>query len=154
MIVTHNEQPTELTYPTETINTIQLVVYDSDREQTTEPNIWREDITFTLVEQHSSSDKENDGGLIKVEEDIGISDSESQVLPTDVTPPPGTTEQADRSITTSSGPVQEHTGYLKKEDRYVIEALITSEPLTKSLTELLTSPVYLEYSLNQQKNDN
>ena len=30
--------------------------------------------------------------------------------------------------------------YLKKEDRYVIEALITSEPLTKSLTELLTSP--------------
>ena len=95
MIVTHNEQPTELTYPTETINTIQLVVYDSDREQTTEPNIQREDITFTLVEQHSSSDKENDGGLIKVEEDIGISDSESQVLPTDVTPPPGTTERAD-----------------------------------------------------------
>ena len=26
-------------------------------------------------------------------------------------------------------------------------------PLMKSLTELLTSPVYLEYSLNQQKND-
>ena len=43
--------------------------------------------------------------------------------------------------------------YLKKEDRYVIKALITSEPLTKSLTKLLTSPVYLEYSLNQQKND-
>ena len=43
--------------------------------------------------------------------------------------------------------------YLKKEDWYVIEALITSEQLTKSLTELLTSPVYLEYSLNQQKND-
>ena len=38
--------------------------------------------------------------------------------------------------------------YLKKEDRYVIEALITSEPLTKSLTELLTSPGYLEYLLN------
>ena len=44
-----------------------------------------------------SSDKENDGGLIKVEEDIGISNSESQVLPTDVTPPPRT--------------VQEHTGF-------------------------------------------
>ena len=44
--------------------------------------------------------------------------------------------------------------YLKKEDRYVIEALITSEPLTKSLTELLTSPAYLEYALCNQKNDN
>ena len=44
--------------------------------------------------------------------------------------------------------------YLKKEDWYVIEALITSEPLMKSLTKLLTSPAYLEYSLNQQKNDN
>ena len=43
--------------------------------------------------------------------------------------------------------------YLKKEDRYIIKALITSELLMKSLTELLTSPVYLEYSLNQQKND-
>ena len=32
------------------------------------------------------------GGLIKVEEDIGISNPESQVLPTDVTPPPGTAE--------------------------------------------------------------
>src|SRR6202044_2443387 len=40
--------------------------------------------------------------------------------------------------------------YLKKEDRYVIEALITSEPLTKSLTELLTSPAYLEYVLHNQ----
>ena len=45
------------------------------------------------------------------------------------------------------------TKYLKKEDQYIIEALITSELLTKSLTELLTSPAYLEYSLNQQKND-
>ena len=88
----HDEQPTELTYPNETINTIQLVVYDSDREQTTEPNVQREDITFTLVEQHLSSDKENNGGLIKVEEDIGTGDSESQVLPTDVTPPPRTAE--------------------------------------------------------------
>ena len=43
--------------------------------------------------------------------------------------------------------------YLKKEDWYVIEALITSEQLMKSLTELLTSQVYLEYLLNQQKND-
>ena len=43
--------------------------------------------------------------------------------------------------------------YLKKEDWYIIEALITSEPLTKSLTELLTSPAYLEYVLHNQKND-
>ena len=92
MSESHNEQPTELTYPNETINTIQLVVYNSDREQTTEPNVRQEDITFTLVKQHSSSDKENDGGLIKVEENIGISNPESQVLPTNVTPPPGITE--------------------------------------------------------------
>ena len=45
------------------------------------------------------------------------------------------------------------TKYLKKEDWYIIEALITSERLMKSLTELLTSQVYLEYSLNRQKND-
>ena len=107
----HDEQPTELTYPNETINTIQLVVYDSDREQTTEPNIRREDITFTLVEQHSSSDKENDGGLIKVEEDIEVSNPEPQELPTNVTPPPGATERVDRSAITSSGPVQECTGF-------------------------------------------
>ena len=71
----HNEHPTELSYPNETINTIQLVVYDSNWEQTTESDIRREDITFTLVEQHLSSDKENNGGLIKVEEDIGIGNS-------------------------------------------------------------------------------
>ena len=43
--------------------------------------------------------------------------------------------------------------YLKKEDWYIIKALITSEQLMESLTELLTSQAYLEYSLNQQKND-
>ena len=68
------------------------MVYDSDQEQTAKPNIQQEDITFTLVQQHLSSDKENDGGLIKVEEDVGISNSESQVLPTNVTPPPITAE--------------------------------------------------------------
>ena len=107
----HDEQPTELTYLNETNNTIQLVVYDSNREQTAEPNVRREDITFTLVEQHLSSDKENDGGLIKVEEDIGIGNSESQVLLTDVTPPPRTAERADPSINMSSRTVQEHTGF-------------------------------------------
>ena len=91
MSESHDEQETRLTYPNETVNTIQLVVYDSDREQTAEPNIQQEDITFTLVKRHSSSDKENDGGLIKAEEDVGISNSESQVLSTDVTPP-GTAE--------------------------------------------------------------
>ena len=111
MSESHNEQPTELTYPNKTSNTIQLVVYDSNQEQTAEPNVRRKNITFTLVEQHSSSDKENDGGLIKVEEDIGISNSESQVLPTNVTPPPRTTEQVNPSINTSSGTVQERTGF-------------------------------------------
>ena len=43
--------------------------------------------------------------------------------------------------------------YLKKEDGYIIKALITSERLTKSLTKLLTLPAYLEYSLNQQKSN-
>ena len=156
----HNEQETRLTYPNETNNTIQLVVYDSNQEQTAEPNVQWEDITFTLVKQHSSSDKENNGGLIKVEEDIGISNSESQVLPTNVTPPSRTAEWIDPSINMSSGTVQEvqdstcpFAKYLKKEDQYIIEALITSEQLTKSLTELLTSPAYVEYSLNWQKND-
>ena len=77
----HNDQPIELTYPVEiqltdpneTNDSNQPMEQDSDREQTTEPNIRREDITFTLVEQHSSSDKENDGRLIKAEEDIGNS---------------------------------------------------------------------------------
>ena len=43
--------------------------------------------------------------------------------------------------------------YLKKEDQYIIKALVTSEQLTKSLTKLLTSLAYLEYSLNQQRNN-
>ena len=68
-------------------------------------------IIFTLVKQHSSSYKENDGGLIKVEEDVGISNSESQVLPTNVTPPPRIAERADPSINMSSGTVQECTGF-------------------------------------------
>ena len=55
-----------------------------------------------------------------------------------------------KNVQDSARPVAK---YLKKEDRYVIEALITSEPLTKSLTELLTSPAYLEYALRNQRND-
>ena len=81
----HNDQPIELTYPVEiqftdpneTNDSNQPMEQDSDREQTTEPSIRRENITFTLVEQHSSSDKENDGRLTKAEEDIGNSNSES-----------------------------------------------------------------------------
>ena len=79
----HNDQPIELTYPVEiqftdpneTNNSNQPMEQDSDREQTAESILRREDITFTLVEQHSSSDKENDGRLIKAEEDIGNSNS-------------------------------------------------------------------------------
>ena len=91
----HNDQPIELTYPieiqftdpNETNDSNQPMEQDSDRKQTAEPTIRRENITFTLVEQHSSSDKENDGRLIKTEEDIGNSNSESQTFPTSVTPP-------------------------------------------------------------------
>ena len=96
----HNDQPIELTYPVEiqftdpneTNDSNQPMEQDPDREPTTEPSIQREDITFTLVEQHSSSDKENDGRPIKVEEDTGNSNSESQVFPTSVTPPEGANE--------------------------------------------------------------
>ena len=45
----------------------------------------------------------------KVEDDIGKSNSESQVLPTNITPPPGTAERIDQSADTSSRTVQEHT---------------------------------------------
>ena len=73
----HNDWPIELTYPVEIQLTDPNETNDSNEpmEQDTEPSIRREDITFTLVEQHSSSDKENDGGLIKAEEDIGNSTS-------------------------------------------------------------------------------
>ena len=85
----HNDQPIELTYPVEIQFTDPNEISDSNQpmEQDTEPSIRRENITFTLVKQHSSSDKENDGRPIKAEEDIGNSNSESQAFPTSVTPP-------------------------------------------------------------------
>ena len=75
----HNEQPIELTYPVEiqftdpneTNDSNQPMEQDTNWKQAAEPSIRRENITFTLVEQHSSSDKENDGRPIKAEEDIG-----------------------------------------------------------------------------------
>src|SRR5580692_2488931 len=95
----HNDQPIELTYPVEIQFTNPNETNDSNQpmEQATEPSIRRENITFTLVEQHSSSDKENDGRLIKAEEDIGDSNSESQVFPTSVTPPEGTNKRTHQS---------------------------------------------------------
>ena len=115
----HNEQPIELTYPVEiqftdpneTNNSNQPMEQDSDREQAVEPSIRQENITFTLVKQHSSSDKENDGRLIKAEEDIGNSNSESQVFPTSVTPPERTNERTHQSTDDGSGTVQECTGF-------------------------------------------
>ena len=65
----HNDQPIELTYPVEIQFTDPNETNNSDPEQAAEPNIRRENITFTLVEQHSSSDKENNGRPIKTEED-------------------------------------------------------------------------------------
>ena len=70
----HNDQPIELTYPVkiqftdpnETNNSDQPMEQDSDREQTTEPSIRQENITFTLVEQHSSSDKDVEIILLRV----------------------------------------------------------------------------------------
>ena len=90
----HNDQPIELTYPVEIQFTDPNETNDSNQpmEQDTEPGIRREDITFTLVEQHLSSDKENDGRLIKAEEDIRNSNSESQIFPTSFTPPERTNE--------------------------------------------------------------
>ena len=115
----HNDQPIELTYPVEiqftdpneTNNSNQPMEQDSNREQTTGSSIQRENITFTLVEQHSSSDKENNGRPIKAEEDIGNSNSESQVFPTSVTPPERTNERADQSTDDGSRTVQECTGF-------------------------------------------
>ena len=56
----HNDQPIKLTYPieiqftdpNETNDSNQPMEQDSDREQAAEPNIWWENITFTLVKQH------------------------------------------------------------------------------------------------------
>ena len=115
----HNDQPIELTYPVEiqftdpneTNNSNQPMEQDSDREQAAEPSIRRENITFTLVEQHSSSDKENDGRPIKAEEDIGNSNSESQVFPTSITPPERADERTHQSADDGSGTVQECTGF-------------------------------------------
>ena len=145
----HDEQPTELTYPNETVNTIQLVVYDSDWEQTAEPNVRWEDITFTLVKQHLSSDKENDGGLIKLKLKKML-ETAIQSLKYSLPMSHLLLEQQNelievlllaadqfKNVPDSARPF---TKYLKKEDWYVIEALITSEPLMKSLTKLLTSP--------------
>ena len=74
-------------------------------------NIRRDDFTFTLVEQHSSSDKENEGRSIKAEEDIGNSNSEPQVFPTSVTPPERASERTHQSTDDGSGTVQERTGF-------------------------------------------
>ena len=111
----HNDQPIELTYPVEiqftdpneTNNSNQLM----EQDQIAEPSIRRENITFTLVEQHSSSDKENDGRPIKAEEDIGNSNSESQEFPTSVTPPERTDKRTHQSANDGSGTVQERTGF-------------------------------------------
>ena len=84
---------------------------DSNREQAAEPSIQRENITFTLVEQHLSSDKENDGRPIKAEKDIGNSNSESQVFLTSVTPPERTDERTHQRADDGSRTVQEHTGF-------------------------------------------
>ena len=107
----HNEQPIELTYPVEIQLTNPNETNDSDREQITDPGIRQENITFTLVEQHSSSDKENEGRSIKAEEDIGNSNSEPQVFPTSVTPPERASERTHQSTDDGSRPVQECTGF-------------------------------------------
>ena len=109
----HNDQPIELTYPVEIQLTDPNETNDPNQpmEQDTESSIRREAITFTLVEQHSSSDKENDGRLIKAEEDIGNSNSESQVFPTSVTPPEEANGRTHPSANDGSRTVQERTGF-------------------------------------------
>ena len=107
----HNDQPIELTYPIEIQFTNPNETNDSDREQITDPGIRQENITFTLVEQHSSSDKENDGRPIKIEEDTGNSNSESQVFPTSLTPPEKANKRTHQSTDDGSRTVQERTGF-------------------------------------------
>ena len=88
----HDEQSTELTYPNNTNNTIWLVIYYSDQDQS--PEIWWDNITITLVNQDFSSDKENNGRLMKTEEITGGGDHECHILPTNVTPPPLITSES------------------------------------------------------------
>ena len=124
----HNDQPIELTYPVEiqftdpneTNNSNEPMEQDSDREQTAESILRRENITFTLVEQHSSSDKENNGRLIKTEEDIGNSNPESQVFPTSVTPPEEANGRTHSSANDGSGTIQERTGFRPPDRKSVV----------------------------------
>jgi hypothetical protein len=83
----HEEQPTKLTYPNETSNTIQLVIYDSDKENQS-PDIQQDDITITLAQPDLTGDERNDRGHDTIKGETINSSYEPQILPTDVTPPP------------------------------------------------------------------
>ena len=152
----HNDQPTELTYPVEiqftesneTNDSNQPMEQDSDREPTAESSNTRQVIKKTMKD------------LLKLKRILETAiQSLKYSLPALHLPREQTNElikalmmaaEQFKNVQDSARPFAK---YLKKEDRYIIEALITSEPLTKSLTELLTSPAYLEYSLHTLKND-
>ena len=64
-----------------------------------------------ILPSHWSSDKENDGRPIKIEEETGNSNSESQVFPTSLTPPEKANKRTHQSTDDGSGTVQERTGF-------------------------------------------
>ena len=152
----HNDQPIELTYPVEiqftesneTNDSNQPMEQDSDREPTAESSNTRQVIKKTMED------------LLKLKRILETAiQSLKYSLPALHLPRKQTDEliqalimaaEQFKNVQDSARPFAK---YLKKEDRYVIEALITSEPLTKSLTKLLTSPAYLNYVLHNQKND-
>ena len=152
----HNDQPIELTYPVEiqftesneTNDSNQPMEQDSDREPTAESSNTRQVIKKTMED------------LLKLKRILETAiQSLKYSLPALHLP----REQMNKLIKALMMTVEQFKNvqdsarpfakYLKKEDRYVIKALITSEPLTKSLTELLTSPAYLNYVLHNQKSD-
>ena len=81
----NHEQPTELTYPNETNNTIQLTLADdgSDKENNP-PTIRTDDIIIDIKPVYLTHDKEDYGGT----EGISSQCHGHQTLPTDVTPTP------------------------------------------------------------------
>ena len=100
----------------------------------------------TLVKQDSSSNKENDGRLVKTEECINDGNHKPQVLPTNVTPPPRAGEWTDPGSIISSGAAQEHTNscpvlHKISEERgpiyhWNVDHLRTVDDITARITDL------------------
>jgi len=81
----NHEQPTELTYPNETNNTIRLTLADdgSDKEDNP-PTIRTDNIIIDIKPVYPTHDKEDYGGT----EGTSSQCHGCQMLPTDITPTP------------------------------------------------------------------